>query len=205
MKSPVAKIIIKIALSLLIIAAAFYFLIMPKLNTLVENQIALEKLSSDYRQADDKLSDLNKLNKNHADLDTIHQTVYGYMPDDPTPSTFIIGLEKMTSEISIIIDSLSTNEVKTQTSTASKSSGDSESSSTKTTTSTATSKTAAKSEKAVEFNASFKSDYNHIITFFSRMESLDRFNTIESINIGNIDPNTSNLNFQATGKIYYGK
>lgn len=175
---------------------------MPKLNQLVENQVALNKISTDYRKADDKLADLNKLAKNQTLLDETKKTVVGYLPDNPDASDFIISLESMTSKIPIIIESLSVNEIKAaKTAKASTTNSDS-------TSKTSTAKTATKTapaEKALEFDASIKTTYDKISIFFSQMESMSRFNTIENVTIGNYNPDDSTLDFNTSGKIYYGK
>lgn len=200
MKSVLTKMLIKIAVSFLVIIAIFYFLIMPKLSQLIVNQLALEKVSSDYRRADDKLADLNKIAKNKTSLDQAKSTVFAYLPDEPSPSTFIVGLEQMTSQIPIIIDSLSVTEAKAQA-TTSKTSTDS----TSTSASTSATKNIKVAEKAYQFDASFKISYDKIATFLTKMESMSRFNTITKITIGSLDSNDSTLDFKATGKIYYGK
>lgn len=206
MKSPIFKIIFKILLSSAAITAIFYYLILPELGNLAKNQIALEKVSSEYRQADRKLKDLNKINKNKADLQSTEKTVNDYLPDTPSASTFIVSLEQMTSQTPIIIDSLSVTETKTQKTASKKPSNDSETTSDKKTQTTSASTSATQSsEKALEFNASFKAEYNNILAFFSKIEKMDRFNTIESFSLGNMDEKTSTISFQAAGKIYYGK
>ena len=168
----------------------------------MENQLALEKVSSEYKQADSTLAALNKISKDQTGLDTIKKTATSYLPDEPSASEFIIGLEQMTSQIPIIIDSLSVNEIKTKavskTATSSSDSADSSA----TTTKTATTKA---SEKALKFDASFKTSYDNVLIFFRKMEQNTRFNTIETITMGSYNVKDSTLNFSAEGKIYYGK
>ncbi len=199
MKSQVFKIFLKVFATLLFIGAVFYFLIMPKLNELVDNQIKISQINFDQAAADSKLSQLKKISKNKDDLDATVSKVNEYLPDDPSASTFIVKMEQTSSQIPVIIDSLSVTEIKTKTTT--KSTDASESKDSKTATTTAKKPT----EKALTFSATFRSSYENILIFLKKMEEMSRFNTIESITLGSYSTEDGYLTLKADGKIYYAK
>lgn len=198
MKSPLLEIIIKIAATVLVIGSVFYFIVSPKLAQLAENQIEIERLGSEMKQADTKLAALKAQDKNRAQLDSYKKEVTDLLPDDPSASSFILNMESTSSTEGIIINSLSITEVK-----AVKKTADATDKTTTPTASAGTKKTAT--EKALNFSTSFTSDYSKSQAFLKSLELLPRFNSIENISISNYQPQENTMSIQASGKIYYGK
>lgn len=200
MKSPLIKIIIKVAITALAIGAIFYFIFSPELSKLAQNQIEVARLGNDMKEADNKLKELKGFSKDRTTLDATKNEVAALLPDDGNASSFILNIEQATSSIPIIVESLSVNEVKAAT--KAKTATDSD-----TTTKTATTTTTAKpvAEKALSFSASFTSDYTKALEFLKLMRTLPRYNTIESIALSGYNSTDNTINLQAEGKIYYGK
>jgi len=202
---PVYKIVIKVLATIIVLACAFYFLVLPKLSELAENQVAIEEISSDLAAADAKLNQLKKIDKNKTELTQTKTLVDGYLPNDQSASGFILNIEQTASQIPIIVESLSINEIKAAA-TAAKTTDSETATSTKATDATAKTTTKApEKEKALTFSASIKTSYDKILIYLRKMEELPRFNTIETISIGGYNKNDANLDLRAEGKIYYAK
>ena len=214
MNRAVTIIIVQAIITAVAITCAFIFAINPLLSRLLDNQSKINDMSQELSITQDKLTQLKTLEKQKDNIGSIILAVNGYLPDDSEASEFIVHLEKTTSQIPVVIDSLSVTESKTTTSkSASKTTDSSDESSSKKSnsnsdTSSSTSKTTsskASSEKSLTFSASFKSNYDNIITFFQQMETFSRFNTIESISLSGYNEKDGVMNLKIDGKLYYGK
>lgn len=190
MSSSVIKIIAKVLVTVLAIYAYYTFSFSSTIEKLAKTQNDIYKINNELLQADKKLQNLKNIKKDESSLNSTADKVAKYWPDDKNTSEFIVNLENTTSEIPIIVDSLSTNEPKTNKSSTSKSKENA---------------TTASSDKYVEFSASLRSSYDNILTFFSRMENLSRYNSIENVSIGSFKKEDQTLNLSVKGKIYYGK
>lgn len=202
MKSALVQIIVKIAATIIIIIAVFYFLIAPKLSTLVQSQLEVERLGIDLKKADEKLSALKSVDKNRTLLDQAKNEVFALLPDEPGASSFILNIESASSNVGIIVDSLSVAETKNKTTTKASTASEGTEKSGSATTPT---KSTTSAEKSLAFSASFTSDYSKAQEFLKRLELLPRFNTVESITLNNYRPDDGTLTLRAEGKIYYGK
>jgi Tfp pilus assembly protein PilO len=191
MKSPTTIIIIKIIATILVIAAFYFLFLTSKINQLVKNQSDIEKISLELRNADKKLQQLKDVDKNKKSLEDTKILVNNFWPEEQEASSFIVNIEQTTTAIPLIVDSLNVAEPKATKATK--------------TTDKKDTKTSAPSNKYLDFTASFSSPYQNILTFFEKMESLSRFNTIESVSLGGYNEDEGTLNLRVQGKIYYGR
>lgn len=198
MKSPLAQIMIKILAAIMIIGAFFYFVISPKLSDMAENQIEIERLGSEMKQADNKLAALKAQEKTKDELIGIKNEVVTLLPDNPDASSFILDMESTSSALGIIINSLSVSEIKSTTKTKTTDTDTNEETAT-----TVAKKTAT--EKALAFNTAFTSEYDKAQDFLKSLELLQRFNVIDNISFSNYRADYNTVNVQASGKIFYGK
>ncbi|OQB06698.1 MAG: Pilus assembly protein, PilO [bacterium ADurb.Bin212] len=197
MKSPTTIIIVKIVATLLIIGAFYFLFLTSKINQLVKNQSDIEKISLELRNADKKLQQLKEVDKNKKSLEDTKLLVNNYWPEEQEASSFIVNIEQTTTSIPLIVDSLNVAEPKTTK--ASKTTDTTDKTDKK------ESKSSAPNNKYLDFTASFSSPYQNILVFFEKMESLSRFNTIESISLGGYNDDEGTLNLRVQGKIYYGR
>lgn len=200
MKSPGLKIFLKLFIILIIIGLIYYFLLRPKVSSLSQNQASIEKINIDWQDSDNKLGELKKIDKDRTQLTETKQLVTSYLPDETTPSSFVVKLEGLTSTIPIIIDSLGITEPKVAPAPV-KSEDDSSSSKT----STAAKPAAKPVEKVLNFSTSSRATYDKIILFFQKMEQFSRFNTIETVSISGYTATDGTLDLKTSGTIYYGK
>jgi len=190
MSSSVIKIIVKILIAVVAVYAYYYFSLSSTIEELAKTQNNIYKINIELLQADKKLQNLKDIKKDENGLNIIADKVATYWPDDTETSSFIIILEKTTTEIPLIVDSLSTNVPKNDKSTTKKTKDKTET---------------VANDKHVEFTASLRSSYDNILTFFSKMENLSRYNSIESVSIGSFKKEDQSLGLSVKGKIYYGK
>jgi Tfp pilus assembly protein PilO len=199
MSPSITKIIIKSSITLVSAILIFYFLIIPKIDEIAKNQTSLEDIGSQLTIAQSEVQQLKKIEKDKEGLTKTKEIVENYLPDKGEASSFIVTLEHTSSEIPVIINSLSVAESKATT--TSKSTSDSSNAENK----TGTTNPAKAPEKSLDFSATLVSTQDNIITFLQRMENLNRFNTIESFSLGGYSADKGTLSLRIEGKAYYGK
>lgn len=202
MNSLITKTVVQVVVTAAAVSCTFIFVIVPLLDNLKENQTEINKMSYELQAATDKLNQLQALDRNKDNIKVTKDLIEAYWPNEAGSSDFIVDLEETTSEIPIIVDSLTVAETKTATTKSTKTTDSSKDTSSKKDTNT--SKTTTTSDKSLDVTATFKSNYDNILLFFQKMESFSRFNTIESVSLSGFDKD-SNLNLKIQGKIYYGE
>jgi len=198
MKSASIKIIITSAVFLLIIASLLIFGILPATGKLKSNQTDLAGIASDLEAAQTKYENLIGLKKSESETANIQDIVMEYLPDDKESSDFVVKVEAMAKELSLIVPTLSLTEpapVKEK-----KTTGDEDSDSKTTTT-----KKQAAPQNVVDFTLTFSASYNTAQSFITRLATFPRFASLESVAFTNYSADSDTLSVRIVGKIYYGK
>jgi Tfp pilus assembly protein PilO len=196
-KGTSAKIIVAVVVFLAILAALLVFGILPMTSKLKANQTDLANNAGDLEAAQIKYENLLGLKKNQAEMDKVQSVVMGYLPDDKNSSDFVVKIEAMAKELSLIVPSLSVTEPAPAK--AKKSSDDEDSAASSTT------KKQAVPQNIVDFTLTFSADYNTAQSFISRLMTFPRLCSLDSIAFTNYSPDSNTLSVRIVGKIYYGK
>lgn len=205
MKAYQIKLIVKSSVYLVLFAALIFFAILPTLNKYNNNKIELADQKQKLETAQNDFETLIKLRKDDAEREDIKKNVTTYLPDEKSTTDFVVKIESLSQELGITVPALSTIEPKAPT----KAVAADDSSNAKTTDATAKETTTASkttaSQNSVEFSLNFSNSYEKIFEFISRMNTMLRLNSLESINISNYNTENGSIDFQTKGKIYYGK
>lgn len=174
----------------LLFVAFFYYGYAPINNQYKKNKADhLEKKETIVKNKE-KISSLQKIVDNPQDFDKIFTDVNNFLPDSLKISDFMIQIEGLARDTGVVIDSFSVEEQKQAATT--KSTGED----------SAAVATKAKTDTGTKFSMVLKTTYPTMMNLVSRMETLARLNSINTISV------TSNgeiVNVSLSGKIYYGK
>lgn len=216
MKIKIPKSAYFLTLYVLVIAGIVIFGIIPMITSLNSNRSKLAANNNKLAANQDKITELSKYNKEGADLSTIETAVNNLLPDNKNSSDFVVQIEALSNELSVVIPTLTITEPVAKA--APKATTDDESTSansskTKTSTSTGTgtsTPTTSKSATAsgsneIPFNLTFKSPYPVFQTFLQKIESFPRFATLSLVSISGYDLASDSLSYNLKGTIYYGK
>lgn len=204
MKAYQIKLIIKSAIYLVLFAALVLFAIIPTLNRFNKNKIDLSDRNQKLVTAQNDFETLIKLRKDDATREDVKKNVTTYLPDEKSTTDFVVKIESLSQETGITVPALTTVEPKTQTKTAKATSDETDDTKAAAAAKETTTKTTP-AQNSVEFSLSFSNSYEKVAEFISRMNSMLRLNSLESISISNYNPENGTLDFQTKGKIYYGK
>lgn len=190
MKSMLTKIVIVSIIFVLIIGALIFFGVYPEMSKYSTNKSELSETRARIEEAEFKLSELNKLKNNSAEIKEVNDFVVGLLPENKSTSDFVVKSEAMTDGISVIIDSLTTGSGTSFKKSATAASNTTEEKSV---------------ENSIEFTITSTNGYNTILDIIKRLESFPRFNIIDTIYISGRSRDTGYLNLRLIGRIFYGK
>lgn len=168
------KILILIALGILVIAAICFFLTKSEYDKKIALRTSTENKAITLNNQKEKLSSLQKLNKQPEEVKTAKDFSLKQLPDDVEATIFVSYLEKLGNSVQVTPLSVSVNSAAVENK----------------------SKTDPTSNV---FNVTFSSDFPTLLTFISQMEKLDRLNTLSNLSLS---PTESLLNVTISGKIY---
>ncbi|MFA7244512.1 MAG: hypothetical protein WC080_04490 [Patescibacteria group bacterium] len=210
MKFSIPKSYYVLSIYVLLIAAVIIFGIIPKINELKSNRIALEQNNAKLAKDEEAISNLSKYSKNKTDLDSVEKTVKNLLPDTQNSSDFVVQMEALGTDLSIVFPTLTITEPVAKkatpvqedekTTSANKTSSESTSS-----TPSAATSTAKNSGTGIPFSTSFKTTYPGFKTFLQKIASFPRFTSLSSVNISGYSVDAGTLQFDLKGNIYYGK
>ena len=190
MKSTQTKIIVTSLVFVFIIAAIIFFGIYPEIPKYSNNKSELSETKAMIEEADFKLSELNKLEKNSAEVTTAKEFVTGLLPENISTSDFVVKVEAMSVGVPVIVSTLSTGS-STPAASANKAAVPTQDN--------------KGSDNSVDFSLTATIGYNTILEVIEKLESFPRFNILDSINLSGRDKETQTLDLQAKGRIFYGK
>jgi Tfp pilus assembly protein PilO len=195
MKDKLPKSVYFLVTYVLLIAVVILFGILPGISRLREDRSTLKDNSAKIAADESKISDLSKYNKNDNDLKTIESSVNNLLPDNKNSSDFVVQMEALGNELSIVIPTLTITEPVAQTAPAQSTDvGDTPAKPSSNTKSTDTA-----------FNMSFRAPYTTFKTFLEKIEAFPRFTTISSVSVSGYSADNGTLEYDLKGNIYYGK
>lgn len=176
------RIIVISIIYIALIGSIIAFLMVPSITKLKENKVKINTKQSELDKATERLSALQKMDKNKEEIEKTVSVIEQYLPDTVSSSSFIVEIEGLAKTLNTVIDSFSMTDGATPT--------------------------AKKDDKKKEalsqndFSITAKSAYTQSVEFLSQLENLSRFNTISMIGINSLQG--GEISLKLTGQIYYG-
>lgn len=203
MKIQLPKSSYSLILYLILIFLIIIFGIMPQISNLNSDQSNLSENNRKIAEAETKISDLSKYEKDKTEIGIVEKTVNNLLPATKDSSGFVVQIEALGNELSIVIPTLTiTESAKTATPVVS----DEETTGNKTATTATPATTNSNSKSAgTAFNLSFRSSYPLFKTFLEKIESFPRFTTLNSVSVSGYNLETDSLQYDLKGNIYNGQ
>jgi Tfp pilus assembly protein PilO len=189
------KSIIILIVYVLLFIGIVLFLLIPTINNIQSNKAAIKEQDKEINDNYERLSSLQKNDKNKTEYDQIKNTVENYLPFSLQSSQFIVEVEAVAISLNLSINNISMSETSSAFSSSSSKKTDSTSENSE---KTKTKKTGAQQN---QFSLSIKTDYPKAMDFLRQMEKMPRFNTINMVDISLAEENLINL--KVSGYIYY--
>lgn len=175
------KPVIVAAIFVLVSVALVFFVLMPSLQNLRQNQTSLAEKQAVLTEKQTTLASLEKLNKNIGEFNMVYDNINNLWPDTTNVSGFIVQVEGLAKEQNIVIDNFSVDEAN-----SSKKEGSDDI-----------------SKGGTGFTLTAKSTYPVFFDFLTKLQSMARLNSITKISLGQETGDSLSINI--TGKIYYGE
>lgn len=169
-----------------------YFVFLPINDQYKKDKAEYAEKQETFNQNNDKITSLQKIVDKPDDFDKIYTDVSNFWPDTLKVSDFMVQVEGLAKDTGVVIESFSIDE---QKQVAAPKVTDEDSAAAKTTAKT-------KTNAGTKFTMVFSASYATTLNVISRMETLARLNSINSVGLtGTKDGLSVNL----SGTIYYGK
>lgn len=191
MNKSTRKTLIIILTYVLIFALFIYFILIPSYRGYLKNKQKNLETKQIIEANEIKINSLKKVESNEKQFSDLFTNVNKLWPDILDVSSFIVETEGLAKEMQIVIDSFSINEQKPVAAKPAPK-GEEE----------ATTTTKSKAPMGTKFTVVFRSDYNTLIDFLTRMETFSRLNSLNTISVSSAE---NGLNISISGNIYYGK
>lgn len=205
MKMKITKSEISLSIYTILIVAVVILGIVPGISKLSSDKKELSEGTATLSAHQEKIADLNKYNKNKAEIDTIEKVVNGLLPKEKSSSDFVVQMENLGNELAIKIPNFTITEPVAQPQPKAVTEDDASASKKTSSADAVPTPTTTQKNTDIVFNMSFKTSYLTFKTLIERFESFPRFMTLSSITLSNYNASDDTLQCNLKGNIYYGK